>query len=72
MIDSQDVFKLKICFNLLLGPRAPSPAMSAKRRKRKRIVSNNFVLTTLAGEGARGPSKRLIVRIPGVWMFLFS
>ena len=22
MIDPQDVFKLKICFNLLLGPRA--------------------------------------------------
>ena len=41
---------------ILLGPRAPSPAMSAKREKW--IGSKNCApIGAFAGEGARGPSK---------------
>ena len=60
MIDL-DINELSVCFNLLLGARAPSPVMSAKRWKRKRIDSTEFVLTTLAGEGARGPSEGVVI-----------
>ena len=42
--------------NFLLGPRAPSPAMSAKREN---LISSSKLarLRRVAGEGARGPSR---------------
>jgi hypothetical protein len=72
MIDPQDAFKLKICFNLLLGPRAPSPASVVSTKLFETIRFRFQRSALIAGEGARGPSKKLIVRIPEVRMFLFS